>query len=130
MISRRALVYVVAAACAALGVRWALESRKERAETDPGGTQLVTAPRPSRRPGALGGYNGSGESQVRLEGEANTVARPARPKGAGEIRSPLEAAGQRRAEELRRVLSNIDNEPVYVEGVDGPAPDKKPKAKQ
>ena len=45
------------------------------------------------------------------------------------MKSPLQMEGEHREAELARVLANIENEPVYVEGVDGPAPAKTPKKK-
>jgi hypothetical protein len=63
-------------------------------------------------------------SQVCLEAPPQTVAtaatRPEQP-----VTSSVQLEGRRRSADLRAVLDKIDGEPVYVEGLDGPAPQRK-----
>jgi hypothetical protein len=131
MISRRVLVYLLAAACTVLGLRMMFDGDPDDAEgSAPTPGTLVGADAPSRLPGNLGGYRGTGQAQVQFEDAPRTVAQPAVVQEGAEVRSPRKAASERRMEELKRVLANIDNEPVYVEGVDGPAPAKAPPPKR
>ena len=86
-------------------------------------------------PSARAGEQGAGPTvapvrQVQLmggpgvvaPGEADEGAAPATSVDARTIEGNQAAEAQRRKDELRRVLNDLEGEPVYVEGVDGPAP--------
>lgn len=133
---RATLPYVLGAAALGLGL-WLMSGGdgKPPAKT-PAGAPGATAPVEASVPGiggsvgpAKGGYRGTGRSQIAFEGNVKLAAAETVRRDTNEVKSPLEMEGDHREAELARVLANIENEPVYVEGVDGPAPSKTPKRK-
>lgn len=115
---RHAVLYTLAIGAGVTGI-WLVFRDDRPADVPP---PVVAA-----TPGEAGGYMGTGRPQVRFEGTARQVSDP-RPKGhSSEVQTPAQLDALRRMESLRHVLDNLEGEPVYVEGIDGPAPDKRPK---
>ncbi len=93
-------------------------------DRDPGGTEFtnadgVTGTRRPQQPGA------DGEAQVKLH--TNPYQRTPALRPAPKELDPLESANRDmrgRDEQLRKVIEDMGGEPVYVEGLDGPAPEK------
>jgi hypothetical protein len=127
---RPAVAYSLALGAAGLGLwLWTGESAPATSDAPapdpvtPSGVLTVELP---SGPTPSGGYRGTGRKQVVLEGGAKQVAHT-RTDDHNEVKTPEQLEGERREEELRRVLENLQGEPVYVEGVDGPVPPKAPK---
>ena len=109
--SRHAALWIFALACLAGGVALMLDDGEPER---PAATAIEVAPRLAQPSGTLA-------PQVTVE--SAPVVRRART--VGDTRSVTtdqrDNEARRRAQGLREVLENIQGEPVYVEGVDGPA---------
>lgn len=111
------LVAVVAGlAAAVIGVRLLLGGGTPRSadrDGDPGAAQGGAAGDAPRR------------SQIELlDGPPTRPDTTVAPQ-MGALRTPQELEAERRAQGLRETLSNLQGAPVYVEGVDGPAPQRR-----
>ena len=132
---RASLPYVIGAVALGLGL-WLMSGDGGKHVRTTAAGAGATPPVEASVPGmggatgpVSGGYLGTGKSQVTFEGPVKLAAAETVPRDDAEVKSPLQMEGEHREAELARVLANIENEPVYVEGVDGPAPAKTPKKK-
>ena len=118
MISRRSMIYAFALAATAVGI-WMMFGGDDAPAAGPGG-----AAKAGVRVGKKGGYLGGGAAQVAIDRGPATTVPPQGDHVSRETLTPQQAEAERRLQDLKKVLGNIEGEPIYVEGIDGPAPER------
>lgn len=110
------IAVIVGVAGAVIGVRAMLTTPPER-----------TAPAVEHSPDAdPAQQTGPRKPQIELLGGPATAEAAGDAPISGEVQGDAKSAADRRRERLGEVLGNVQNSPVYVEGVDGPAPESAP----